>query len=300
MLSEKELDEKYSGLEKIYANICVSAGALQVYEDHGLYSYHVENIRGNQVCFQGVITVNEDRKQNWHDMLKIFGEGYSDRFPVELFIGKTEGSIVELIIRGKKIIVTCKQMHSGYDEPFENALYEKTKSFGGCCSSKYFDPPLKKKSQREMLISTHEKYSKSLGFEIINQMFFQFAKMFIQIISYEQEYACHMDHRMNHNGTTYETSEIFVPEYKLTVVWKKTNNNKDLVGIFQDDEPNLKCEINFGKDKKVYQAKNIKETKIEKKFIEKCLRYLDIEKEKNELEKYLSEFTTQIFASSRK
>jgi hypothetical protein len=43
--SEKELDEK------IYAGICVGASALQVCEDHGLYSYHVENIRGFQVCF---------------------------------------------------------------------------------------------------------------------------------------------------------------------------------------------------------------------------------------------------------
>jgi len=74
---------------------------------------------------------------------------------------------VEMVVRDKIIMATCKQQPYRYGKQnFENLLYDLSDSFGGVCSPGYFDPPLDKQSQRALLLANHEKYARSLNFPI--------------------------------------------------------------------------------------------------------------------------------------
>lgn len=163
-----------------YGKIFMYPGSLKICQDSGIYCYDVENITGLQVCFESCI--NSDECKNWgrygHPEIGKFRE----LMPVKLFMGKKEGDTVELLIKGKKIIVTIDQLNSKYFRygAFHDFLYDMTKSFGGIYSSHYFTPPLCEKRQCEMLINNHKLYSESIGYEIVQPNDFRYNNEYLK------------------------------------------------------------------------------------------------------------------------
>ena len=159
-------------IEILRGDIFIVPNSLSIYDNVDLECYDTENIQGLQVCFQAWIT--NDECENWcrHSYDK-FGLNISEHFPVELFLGKREGDEVDLMIKGKSVVVTCRQQKYKYgSDSFENILYHLTKSFGGVCSSKHFNPPLSCRSQLAMYVVNHERFARSHGFEIVEPIHF--------------------------------------------------------------------------------------------------------------------------------
>lgn len=164
--------------EVLYADIFMYPNSLQVCEDFGMYGYVVQNSKGLQVCFESWITNSECENWGRHGHPKV--GRFSDRIPVELFMGKREGDQVELVINGFTVIVTLAQEKYRYHSygKFENLLYDLTKSFGGICDKKYFTPELSEKEQANMLYANHENYCRSLGFEIVEWSKFRYYRQY--------------------------------------------------------------------------------------------------------------------------
>lgn len=163
----------------LYGDIFVIPNSLQICDDNGLYGYAVEDVNGLQVCFEGWITNDECDNWSCHHYDKI-GDNFSNKIPVELFMGKKEGDTVNMTIHGKQVVVTCRQKEYRYSKnAFENVLYNLTKSFGGVCASSYFSPPLCERSQMAMILSTHEKYARSLNMPIVEPNTFNYSKSYI-------------------------------------------------------------------------------------------------------------------------
>lgn len=162
------------------ADIFIIPNCLQICEDHGIYGYDIDNVQGLQVCFEGWIT--SDECENWcrHGCKLLGGKKFSDKFPIELFIGKKEGDVVELLINDKKINVTCRQQPYRYgNQNFEDMMYTVTQSFGGVCAPTYFNPPLSERSQRAMILVAHERYTRSLNLPTKEPMDFKYASNYI-------------------------------------------------------------------------------------------------------------------------
>ena len=153
-------------------HIYVIPTPLQVYENQGEYHYDVQDIKGPQVCFRGCI-ISDDYK-NWSSYYhKKIGK-ISDWFPVELFMGKKEGDLVELTIHNKYVILTCLQKpYASGSITFENTLYNTSQSFAGIYYPKDFQKPITKEYQELMLITNHIKYSRSHNFEITHTFRFK-------------------------------------------------------------------------------------------------------------------------------
>jgi hypothetical protein len=165
-------------------DIFIVPNSLQICDDHGTYGYTVDNCKGLQVCFIGWLT--NDQCENWadHSYEKFGNIKLSNKFPMELFMGKCEGDTIELSVKGIKMVLTCRQQPYRYGNngktKFEEILYDLTKSFGGVCNKNYFDPPLLEGSQCIMIIANHERYARSLEFPSIEPANFRFADVYIK------------------------------------------------------------------------------------------------------------------------
>lgn len=133
--------------------------------------YEVEEVKGNQVCFEGRII--NDENDNWGNH-KYLGKEFKNNFPVSLFKGKKEGEIVEITILGKEVKLTCSAKFKS-DETFEELLYFLSQSFRGVCDANEFTPPLSKANQKIMLINTHKEIADSYGFEVVDLKDFRYA-----------------------------------------------------------------------------------------------------------------------------
>ena len=180
MSDETITDNTNSSCTKpLIGDIFIVPNSLNICEDHGEYSYSVDNCVGLQVCLQGWLT--NDACDNWcsHYYEKFHDKRVNERFPVELFMGKREGDTVELSIGSIKMILTCRQLPYRYGNiKFEDRLYDLTQSFGGICCEKYFNPPLHKRSQQSMIIANHERYARSLGLPSIEPTKFRYVEGF--------------------------------------------------------------------------------------------------------------------------
>ena len=109
------------------------------------YVYDCMPDRGLQVCFEALIKVNVNDALSLTDDYYIdhpLGKRISRWLPVELFLGKREGEHVDVMINDKPVTFICAQLKYGDAKPFEERLYEHTKSFGGICGANYYTPPL--------------------------------------------------------------------------------------------------------------------------------------------------------------
>ncbi|XWV26617.1 putative orfan [Tupanvirus soda lake] len=170
--------------ETLYGDIFIVPNSLQVCDNTGSYAYTVENTKGLQVCFEGWMTNEECKNWSAHHYEKFDGAVVSDRFPVELFMGKREGDIVEMVISGKKCALRCAQLPYRYGSngtvKFEDLLYDLTQSFGGVCSQTYFAPPLHERSQHAMLLANHERYARSIGRDSVEPTKFRYVDSYIK------------------------------------------------------------------------------------------------------------------------
>jgi hypothetical protein len=153
----------------LYGDIFIVPNSLQVCDFYKFddYGYDVENVSGLQVCFEGWIINDECKNWSRYCYKEFESSHICDRFPVKLFMGKHEGDTVEVTIRGRKVVLFCLQTPHRYGErKFEEVLYDLTQSFGGICAPCYYKPPLCENSQYAILLANHEKYSRSMGFQI--------------------------------------------------------------------------------------------------------------------------------------
>ena len=134
-------------------------------------NYSVQNVENQQVCFNGFIT--NKQTNNWSDGTHPKLKPFNCYYPIELFIGKKEGDVVELQIQGYKIMATCKQLPYT-NQTFEQTLHKLTQSFGGVCTPGLFGVTLSKKEQRQMIIDAHVKYAQSVGLKCQDPKTFQF------------------------------------------------------------------------------------------------------------------------------
>lgn len=160
--------------EILFGNITIIEDySLRVCNDHGLQRYDVDNISGAQVCFMA--TLWNDECDNWLESSYIdpdckYISGY---IPIELFMGKHEGDIVKLLIRGKKCYLKCCQQDKS-NKNFEDALYEVSQSFNGVSPASNFDPALLESDQQLMIVAYHEKYAKSLDLSVKDPTTFRY------------------------------------------------------------------------------------------------------------------------------
>ena len=135
-------------------NISIIPSFLQVSEDYIVQDIY---IKGPQVCFHGCISSPDCNDWASHYYKKI--GRISHLMPVEPFIGKSEGDIIELTINDKHLVLTCSQKESIHnDNTFENTLYQISQSFKGIRPSDSFIKPLSKEHQELMIVATNLKY----------------------------------------------------------------------------------------------------------------------------------------------
>ena len=170
----------FSTIQKniLRGNIFIIPSPLQIFSDIGTFKYDVQNIKGPRVCLRGqIIDDDYNNLTNYH--CEKIGKKISDKFPLDLFMGKKEGDTIELMINSKYIILTCSQKKSFEDanktKPFEDLLYDLTQTFGGVCPETSFKPPFSKYKQKLMLIENHENYARSHNFAILDPETFKFA-----------------------------------------------------------------------------------------------------------------------------
>jgi hypothetical protein len=184
-----EILEKFVLGKILYGDIFVIPNALHIcdnYDNGYPFGYTMDNYNGLQVCLTGWLTNAEC--ENWCTCsYKKLGEKWlSDKFPIELFMGKREGDIVKINFKNMELVLTCKQLpyrcSNNGTTKFEDALYDLTKSFGGACdNANYWNPPLSKISQCAMMIAAHERYARSLGLPLVEPSKFRYAATDIKL-----------------------------------------------------------------------------------------------------------------------
>lgn len=178
-------------METLEADIFIIPNSLQICDSKvsdDVYDYNVTNVTGLQVCFEAWIT-NRDCS-NWNLILyPKLGCKITSKIPIEPFIGKKEGDIVELFVNGKRIFVRCIQKKYKYNShgAFEDLLYNLSKSFGGICPPSYYNPPLSEKSQMAFFIANHEKISRTYCKEVIDPVSFRFSNKYIEQCKHDSD-----------------------------------------------------------------------------------------------------------------
>lgn len=193
--------------------------------------YDVTNVEGFQVTFQGYLFQKIDQlkgitDENVENITNNKPEwsrrSLSDRFPVSLFFGKKEGDIVVLKYLskdGETITIHAKLNNLSYmyreQGPFQEALYDALSTFGGCVSQDYYDPPLKQRTQREMIHVAHELYARSLKMKIKEPHEFRFSSSYIE--------QCMKDAQLKPTLATIEKMSAFVGVMNGEVETKPSN-----------------------------------------------------------------------------
>ena len=171
-------------MNPIYADIFIVPNPIGVYDfkTNAIFCFPSHSIRdlGLQVCFEAVIIYDDYKNINAH-VYGMTGKSCTQIVPIELFLGKKEGDIVKLVIDSNEVIVTCDQLKYKYANQgsFETTLYELTKSFYNLNDEKNYQPALSKRTQMALLIVTHERYARSVGFEPIEPTKFRYASNYI-------------------------------------------------------------------------------------------------------------------------
>jgi hypothetical protein len=180
-----------STTEPIRAHICIVPNSLSVRDEHECVSDMTG--LGFQVCFQSYISNDDCENFANHTHPKV--GRMSEYIPVVLFYGKKEGDEVELTINGVKIIVTCNQLETKWTERFEDAMYDRTQSFGGV----YNDKNCPRILQYSMMIVTHFEYAKSIGRPFVEPTGFRYASSYQELCKEECQKTPHMSYleRMN-------------------------------------------------------------------------------------------------------
>lgn len=111
---------------------------------------------------------------------KAFNYPVSNKFPVELFMGKKEGDLVELNLFGERYSVRLSQLTRDFNS-FESVLFYLTKSFTGVSNPENYHPKLSIKEQIYMIISSSDKYARSIGKEPENPTMFIRGDLFIEL-----------------------------------------------------------------------------------------------------------------------
>ena len=128
---------------------------------------------GPRACFEGWIC--NDECANWarHSYPRLTTK-INDRFPVDLFMGKREGDVVEFLLGGKNVRLRCSQLNHRYANygNFQDVMYNLTQSFGGIYQDAGID--LTKEQQRELLIDNHIHYARSIDKPLVNPSKFRY------------------------------------------------------------------------------------------------------------------------------
>jgi hypothetical protein len=171
-------------MQVIRANLSViEIHPVSVLSNHGFFKYQCLNVTGHQVCFSGRIYTNhQDEVKHWVDSANPLGVRLSEYLPITLFYGKKEGDEVTLQFKNwdNEIVNVIVTLNSSQllQKNFEDALYDRTLSFGGIC-----DPSethgLSRIKQYCFMVTAHEQYAQSIGRPTLEPHKFKYAFNYI-------------------------------------------------------------------------------------------------------------------------
>lgn len=171
-------------MNSTYADIYIIPNPIGVYDSKnnaidGCKHHNMDDL-GLQVCFEACIVYDDFKNLN-NNVYNVWGRSLSRMMPIEIFIGKKEGDTIKLDIDYKEIIVTCAQLKYQYADHgnFETTLYNLTKSFYNLNDENNYKQALSKRSQMALILATHEKYARSIGFEPTEPTKFRYARNYI-------------------------------------------------------------------------------------------------------------------------
>lgn len=160
-------------------------GVISILRSHGfsIYSnepfneplekYDVEEcdgkkIEGVKACVE--VIISNDECENWSEGYnKLCEKGFSNKFPVEIFLGKKEGSEIMFNICGKTVLVVCVQKKSKFNDlNFQDTLYKMSQSYGRCVFNPYCFGLPHVDVQKKILETIHKNYAISVGLPVLD------------------------------------------------------------------------------------------------------------------------------------